>query len=760
MISRLLRLAVLARPAPRAGAAALVPLLPAVLALAALLPGALSACGGPDGRAPGADAGTGSPAACTITADDDGDCIGNGAEGCTLAPPADRDGDGLPNHRDEDADDDGITDRIEAGPDCAMPRDTDGDSLVDYLDQDTDNDGLPDRYEDRNGDGRIGACREPCATPGDCDPVPDAHCSLAIDGSGGTCVSLACLGGESDPRNGDSDADGTPDAMEGTFICNPRDDVANPFGLAPVGFIDARNTGYPGAGWRIAFDLDATRGEVKLAAAVEGESAYAFDLGDSVAGFLATRPATDLPDTATGVSTAAVSAIAALPSLAQVLVRSAGVPATAPGGDGAIIRTTLVATASQPMTAAAVRDAVLPALLARAPDSVTVPALSADATGTTFAITFQTVLRRDPAGAAKPVALYTGAVVPLHLHDDPGHIAALQADDLSNGSALAPSGAEDTAECLRHDVSGSAPVDIIWVVSETAAAQPARASLAGLASDIFAQAQARGLDVRMGVTDMRGPGGVNDAGRFATRAAAGTGDRWLLAGDATAFAAALRDPSGPDAAASAGQYGLTQALAAVTRHLPRSETDAQRIRPGAALVVVLVTGDKPQEIEDGTSLDDGNRSPTVAQEAQIATVLAPYLTGLRQEGAHVHLLAEPLPFDQPACTAAREHAYGYYPLVETTGGVVGSICQEDLAPTVTLMLDAVAARVSPVTMPHRPITTSLAVTRGDVLVPRSRSIGWSYGGGADTIVLLGQPSDASRLGDVVVAYRRWVLPAQ
>jgi hypothetical protein len=436
------------------------------------------------------------------------------------------------------------------------------------------------------------------------------------------------------------------------------------------------------------------------------------------------------------------------------------VPATAPGGADAIIRTTLIAAAIQPMTAAAVRDAVLPALLARAPETVTVPTLAADATGTAFAITFQTVLRRDPAGAAKLVALYTGAVVPLDLYDDPGQTAALLADDLGNGSALAPSGAEENTECLRHDVSGSAPVDMIWVVSESAAAQPARARLAGLASDILVQAKARGLDLRMGVTDMRGPVGLDAAGRFAARAAAGTGDRWLLAGDADAFAAALRDPSGPDAAAPAGQYGLTQALAAVARHLPRSATDAQRIRPGAALVVVLVTGDKPQEIEDGTSLGDGNRSPTLAQEAQIATVLAPYLTGLAQEGAQVHLLAEPLPFDEPACTGAREHAYGYYQLAETTGGVVGSICQEDLAPTVTLMLDAVAARLSPVTLPHRPITASLAVTRGDVLVPRSRSIGWSYGGGADTIVLLGQPSDSSLLGDVVVAYRRWVLPAQ
>jgi hypothetical protein len=733
------------------------------LALVSLATGALCACGGSgSGRPPDADAGPGAPGACAITADDDGDCIGNGAEGCTLTPPADRDGDGVPNHLDEDADGDGISDRIEVGPDCATPRDTDGDSLVDYLDEDTDNDGVPDRYEDRNGDGRIGACRDACTTPGNCDATQGEHCSLAIDGSGGTCVSLACLGAESDPRNADSDADGTPDASEGTFICNPRDDSSNPFGLAPVGYVDARNTSYPGAGWRIALDFGATHGQVVLdgPAALEGESAYAFDIGDSVAGFLATRPASELPDAVAAVSTEAVRALAAVPALAQVLVRSAGVPATAPGGADAIIRTTVVASTIQPMTAAAVRDAVVPALLARAPETVTVPMLAADATGSAFVITFQTVLRRDPTGATKPVAQYTGAVVPLAIHDDPGSIAALHADDLANGSALAPSGADEATECLRDEVPAAAPVDMIWVVSESAAAQPVRARLAALASAVLAQAKARGLDVRMGVTDMRAPGDLDDAGRFTARAAGGTGDRWLLAGDADAFAAALRDPSGPDAAAPDDQHGLTQALAAVTRHLPRSAGDAQRIRPGAAVVVVLVSGDKPQEIEDGTTLANGNRSPTPAEEAQIAAVLAPYLAALGQEGVQVHLLGEPLPFDAPACVSAREHAFGYYPLVETTGGVVGSICQEDLAPTLTLMLDAVAARVSPVTLPHRPITTSLAVTRDHVLVPRSRSIGWSYGGGADTIVLLGQPSGASGPGDLVVAYRRWVLPAQ
>jgi hypothetical protein len=50
------------------------------------------------------------------------------------------------------------------------------------------------------------------------------------------------------------------------------------------------------------------------------------------------------------------------------------------------------------------------------------------------------------------------------------------------------------------------------------------------------------------------------------------------------------------------------------------------------------------------------------------------------------------------------------------------------------------------------------VTRDDVLVPRSRAMGWSYGAAADTILLRGRPSEPALSGDVVVAYRRWLLP--
>jgi hypothetical protein len=77
-------------------------------------------------------------------ADDDGDGITNGEEGCE-----DADGDNLVNCIDGDSDGDGFSDSIESNVD------TDGDETPDYLDRDSDNDGLPDKKEKNLGTDRL-----------------------------------------------------------------------------------------------------------------------------------------------------------------------------------------------------------------------------------------------------------------------------------------------------------------------------------------------------------------------------------------------------------------------------------------------------------------------------------------------------------------------------------------------------------------------------------------------------------------------------
>jgi hypothetical protein len=86
--------------------------------------------------------------------DEDGDCIPDWIE-CPQAPCRDTDGDGTPDYRDDDSDNDGLDDRCEytAGQDlesCPLtgePADNDDDGNPDYLDDDDDNDGIPTRDE-------------------------------------------------------------------------------------------------------------------------------------------------------------------------------------------------------------------------------------------------------------------------------------------------------------------------------------------------------------------------------------------------------------------------------------------------------------------------------------------------------------------------------------------------------------------------------------------------------------------------------------
>ncbi len=114
------------------------------IAIAGLLAGACTAGirAVPDGG------GTGGPDSsvlegCDPNLDADGDGIADQAEGMS-----DFDGDGVPNHLDDDSDGDGISDREEhqGNIPCSLP-DSDGDRVPNWLDRDSDNDGLSDADE-------------------------------------------------------------------------------------------------------------------------------------------------------------------------------------------------------------------------------------------------------------------------------------------------------------------------------------------------------------------------------------------------------------------------------------------------------------------------------------------------------------------------------------------------------------------------------------------------------------------------------------
>ena len=127
--------------------------------------------------------------------DRDGDGIADEHEG-----EADLDGDGLVNSDDLDSDGDGIPDETEAGDATPLtpPVDTDGDGIADFMDTDSDGDGAFDSAE-----------------------------MLGLDGVPGT-------GDEGDPTVTDTDGDGFTDGGELAAGSDPSDGISRPTGIYTV----------------------------------------------------------------------------------------------------------------------------------------------------------------------------------------------------------------------------------------------------------------------------------------------------------------------------------------------------------------------------------------------------------------------------------------------------------------------------------------------------------------------------------------------
>jgi hypothetical protein len=703
-------------------------------------------CGGPPGERPHPDGGNGSgdaSVACDPAADTDEDCIPDGVESCDEMPPRDTDGDGAPDYADTDADGDGIVDNLEAGASCDHPRDNDGDGTPDYLDPDSDNDGVPDHYEDRNGDGVIGTCTLQCASAAQCPPGDS--CSLPINGAGlGTCIDLACVGGETDPLNPDTDGDGTHDPLEGTSICNPTT-ADNPFGLKPIKYVDSSQTVYPMSNWRLALDVSAVEGLPSITNPTLLDAAYTFDMvapGTQVAGFLASRSAG---------ANSAVSEISSLiinlqnaPFISDVTVRVSGNATTSLDGFETVLGATLEITTSQQLDAPAVREIVTDAALGRPAADVTFPQAGWVGTPDThFIVSVQSIRR-----AMAVQTLFVGGVARKASADDAMRQTSFILNDWSNGSGVSISGNGEAIECEEISMSRQAKADIIWIIDESGSTSHFRQQIVDDAANFFTQAQAAGLDFRMGVTDMH----AGRMGRFASRQVGGTGDRWLLPSDEAQFEADIYDPSGPDGADGGTENGLTQMHDTLVLHTPRNNADPQMIREDAALIVIFVTDEKAEEIKQAGILGENNNEPTPAQLTQIDMLIAPYIAQLTAEGAQVNLIGDLLPWG-PACSA--EKTYGYFGLVNATNGLMGSICQIDLSQTIAAMIENIVGSASPLTLAKVPISASISVSKETVPLDRSRISGFDYRGATNSISFYNQMFSPVHPADIVVSYRRW-----
>lgn len=207
----------------------------------------------------------------------------------------DSDADGIPDYRDLDSDNDGLTDAYEAGGSdengdgvidnfldsnndghddtvAAMPlpnEDFDGDSVLDFRDVDSDNDGLPDLAEadgfasDADNDGRVddftdsngdGLDDAVAALPFDVDDIDEdgSPDHLDLDTDNGGIFDLVEAGGVDSDNDGivdafaDTNQNGIPDTIDATLIGGSDADNDGVIDIADTDFVtgeDANGNG-------------------------------------------------------------------------------------------------------------------------------------------------------------------------------------------------------------------------------------------------------------------------------------------------------------------------------------------------------------------------------------------------------------------------------------------------------------------------------------------------------------------------------------
>ena len=706
-----------------------------------LLCGVLGACKDPPPVAPDtapADAG----AACRPGSDTDGDGIPDLAEGC---PAVDHDGDGIPDYLDSDSDGDGRDDLLEAGPDPAHPLDTDGDGWPDYIDLDSDNDGVTDGDEDLNGDGRLGCCRLHCGEPlKGCPTLTKDQCAVGqACGADGQCQPVAtflCSEGETDPLSATT-FDNVPDSLQLAFVCRDGSEVGGRPGRVRV-----REECSVNGDWTLVLPegasyhpLSLPGGGKEVAGVVDIDPAQA----TATSGWIIARPATT--NSVQGETTALVNSTTwSVAKELGVTLQPLRLGRLIKSHDGfsTCVDNEILVTSGKPLRPRQVRDALVRALLPGAMSGL--PATSSGPLVETLRVRFQTLLRDDGR------LLVVGGVAAT------GQSVAPALDDLSNGTNLARAEAQTAAECDPLQLRGRPTADILWIIDGSASMADNQQAVAKQAQVLFERAHKAGFEFRMGVTGMVHPKKHPEKlGELCTAGATPT-DRFLLPNERAEFEACVLNPPLSDLEQ---EYGMVNAREAVTRHLPRLEGDARRIRPDASLVVIVISDERSGTLSD-LMLKDPYYAPYVecvildAFVKQLEAIFAAEIalfTGKSHDGggkAAFHLLGA---LCESAC--ADDIAHDYVQVAKATGGLVADIC-EDVGFALDRIYNDLVEREAPAVLEHTPISASLAFAHAGKRVPRDATYGFVYHAQANALLLFGL--DEKKGDHAMASYLRWV----
>jgi hypothetical protein len=306
-------------------------------------------------------------------------------------------------------------------------------------------------------------------------------------------------------------------------------------------------------------------------------------------------------------------------------------------------------------------------------------------------------------------------------------------------------------------------VDIIWVMDESGSMSPERAAIAADANKFFAQAVHLGINFRMGVTNVCDPkGSYSDAvGKFCSVASTnryhdGGADRFLLPIELATFSSCILNPPGYE---GIDEYGLVNAKEAVERHLPREDNNSAKIRPGAQVVIIVVTDEIPNSLNSIISYTDYQTCVLeTAIQTKLDAALEPYYKYFAGKPSpqskvdHFYTIAGACTTSL-ACTNA-DVAHGYKEVSKTFNGKLYDICQSDLGSAISDILNNILLSTSStITMSHVPIPASLNVALQGMTMPRSMVKGFLHIPMTNKLSFQGF---LVKKGDVIVAsYNVW-----
>jgi hypothetical protein len=663
----------------------------------------------------------------------DGAAGARAPDGPRLTPDGDCDADGVDNATEErlgtmpcekDSDGDGIEDGPEVNspgaciamapavqtypaPACSPTAPCPAGSecrKLDPLNPDQDGDGVRDGEEDRNHDGMI-------------DPMD----------------------GETDPRLGDSDGDGVPDAMEGSAtVCSTpalvmptlQEDMGGDYTLA----LDPAFAGY-----RLATVTGAA--PVPVAAVWE-------DAAAGVAGFVLSRRPDPGVSTALDQDSSDEARTAALPmmTVTSILNRQPFRSSDAFSGVTSLRRVTLPAMSD----AGQVRDAMLRELTAR-PGEVTVPAGGSFPGGDDYVLSLATLYR------APDRIVVVGAIAPFASYNDRATPVGIRVRDLTNGTALAKAGDVLAAECDAFRVNSLPIADFVWMVDTSGSVGNDQMRIAGVATQFMDRLGQSGVDFRVGVRragcdlamgaqNLVGGNFTRDAMTFATRIGTEV---------STVPPAGCQAETPIESGLHYQEFMLTQ-----PPELDVAPNDLDLgLRAMAKSIFIFVTDEDEDRLKAMWTLN-GDLAP-VAANAEVQRYAAFY--AMHEILAFGMLTPPPVNRMRPMPCTNGESSLASRVLVQATGGAEWSICAEDPVTTgaaIDAMIAAAQGAASTYILQRVPISSTLKVSLGGRIVPRSALDGFDYNASANAIVFNIVPGSMfqPRVGDeLVVSYRYFVM---